>query len=119
MSGFSIALLSGCVSSGTVQPDGTLVRKYFGYVRVEVPQAEASSPVYTSKVTTIGIRVDNGVGVGFIEDSQVVVPLDCRLVVLVANQAQLDQAINQMSLFKNMPGVCTAVSPTIKSGEKQ
>lgn len=113
------ATMGGCASSAIVQPDGTMVRRYFGYVRVEVPQAEASQPVYVSDVSAVGIRVGDGFGVGFLRDKQVVVPLDCRLVVLVSTQKQLDDAVRRLSFFKDMPGFCAAVSPTLQPGDIQ
>lgn len=114
-----LAAMGGCAFSSTVQPDGTLVRRYLGYVRVEAPQAEASQPVYLSDVSTVGIRIDNGIGIGFLRDKRVVVPLDCRLVILVSTQRQLDDAVRKLSFFKDMPGFCAAVSPTLKYGEAQ
>jgi len=114
-----LAAMGGCASSVTVQPDGTMVRRYLGYVRVEVPQAEASQPVYVSDVSTVGIRVGDGFGIGFLRDKQVVIPLDCRLVVLVSTQEQLDDAVRKLSFFKDMPGFCAAVSPTLQSGDAQ
>lgn len=94
-----------------------MVRHYLGYVRVVVPQAEAGQPVYVSDVSTLGIRVSDGFGVGFMRDKQVVVPLDCRLVVLVATQKQLDDAVEKLSFFKGSPWFCAAVSPTLQSGD--
>jgi len=114
----SLALaLSGCAATATVQPDGTMVRHYVGFVRVVVPQAEAKQAVYVSDVSTLGIRVDDGFSLGFMRDKQVVVPLDCRLIVLVATQKQLDDAVEKLSFFKGSPGFCTAVSPTLQSGD--
>ena len=109
-------ILSGCASSAIVQPDGTIVRRYLGYVRVVVPQAEAAQPVYVSDVSTLGIRIGDGFGIGFLHDKQVVVPLDCRVVVLVATQKQLDDAVEKLSFFKGLPGFCAAVSPTLQPG---
>lgn len=109
--------IGGCATDATVQPDGTLVRHYIGYVRVAVPQAEAKQPVYVSDVSTIGIRVGDGMGVGYSRDKSLVIPLDCRLVVLVATQEQLDDAVRKLSFFKGMPGFCAAVSPTLQSGD--
>lgn len=111
-----LSAAGGCASSFTVQPDGTMVRRYLGYVRVEVPQAEGAQPVYVSDVSTVGIRVGDGFGIGFFRDKQVAVPLDCRLVVLVSTQEQLDDAVRKLSFFKDMPDFCAAVSPTLKSG---
>lgn len=113
------AAMGGCASSAMVQPDGTIVRRYLGYVRMEIPQADASQPVYVSDVSTLGIWVGDGIGIGFLRDKQVVVPLDCRLVVLVSTKEQLDDAVRKLSFFKDMSGFCAAVSPTLKLGDAQ
>ena len=62
--------LSGCASVGPIQPDGSLVRHYVGYVKVAVPQAAARSAVYTSDISVLGLRVGNGIGVGYSRDRQ-------------------------------------------------
>lgn len=114
-----LATSGGCASKVSIHPNGTLVRHYFGYVRVEVPQADASQPVYVSDVSTLGIRVGNGIGVGYLREKQIVVPLDCRLVILVSNQGQLDDAVKKLSFFEGLPGLCAVVSPTLQSGDEK
>lgn len=106
-------LLAGCASSPRVEPDGSLVRHYLGYVKVVVPQAESRYPLYTADTTVLGIRVGDGIGVGYVRDRQVHVPLDCRVVLLVANQAQLDHALRQLPALKDQPHLCTAVDSAL------
>lgn len=103
--------LCGCASTFIVQPDATLVRHYFGYVRVEIPQAAASRPVHISDVAALGVRIDGGFSIGASRDRDLVIPMDCRIVVLVANQAQLDDAIKKLSFFQDDPAFCAAVQP--------
>lgn len=113
---FPALLLSACSTTASIQPDGTLVRHYLGYVRVVVPQAQADHPVYVSNVSTLGLRFADGVSVGYVRDKQTVVPIDCRFVLLVSTQKQLEDALQKLSLFQGMPNVCAAVSPTLQKG---
>lgn len=111
---------AGCASAPAIQPDGTLVRHYLGYVKVVVPQAmdgRGNQPVHTSETTVLGLRVGDGMGLGYVRDRQVHVPLDCRLVVLVANQAQLDQAVARLSVLDGLPGACAAVDLSLSKEE--
>lgn len=52
--------LTACAGTPYLEPDGTRVRHYVGYVRVGVPQAAARSPVYTSDVAVYGLRAGGG-----------------------------------------------------------
>ncbi len=113
--------LSGCAGLGTAKPDGSLVRHYLGYVKVSIPQAAAHKAFYTSDVSVLGVRLGNGIGVGYSRDRQVVVPLDCRIAVLVANQAQLDDAVARLPTLFSKGDICAVVSPTLENnptGEK-
>lgn len=114
-------VISGCASVGTITPDGSLVRHYLGYVKVAIPQAAANGAVYTSDVSVLGLRVGGGIGVGYSRDRQVVIPLDCRLAVLVANQAQLDDAVARLPTLLRQGEICAVVSSSLETnptGEK-
>ena len=110
--------LGGCASAPVVEPDGALVRHYLGYVKVSVPQAAAQGALYTSDVTVLGLRVGGGVGLGYVRDRQVVVPLDCRLAILVATQAQLDDALARLPTLVGKAGICAAIDRSLETGEK-
>ena len=113
--------LSGCASVGTIEPNSSLVRHYVGYVKVAVPQTVARGAVYTSDISVLGLRVGNGIGVGYSRDRQFVIPLDCRLAVLVANQAQLDDAVTRLNSMFGHQEVCAVVNPSLETnpaGEK-
>lgn len=84
----------GCVPLATVNADGTISQHYFGYVKVTVPPTYAErGTVHAVEVSALGLQVRNGVGLGYFHDKRVAVPLDCRLVVLVRTQEQLDHAV--------------------------
>lgn len=109
--------LSGCATVDSVQPDGQTVRHYFGYVRIAAPSPEVGRPVHASDVVTFGMRVRDGFSFGYVRERFVIVPLDCRLVVLVATDKQLNDAMEKFSLFNDTPGICAAVSPTLQTGD--
>jgi|GEM_PF-784186 len=115
----AVVFLTACSTTAEITPDGTLVRHYFGYVRVVVPQAAADQPVYTSSTSVLGLYAGNGVGIGYVRDRRVVVPLDCRLVVLVANQQQLDHAMQRLNAMGKTGGLCAAVDQGIVNTEKR
>jgi hypothetical protein len=65
---------------------------YFGYVKV-IRQATTPRDVSATDVSVIGLRVHGGLGVGYVRDRQLVVPLDCRVVFIVETQQQIDHAL--------------------------
>ena len=94
----------------TVRKDGSTVKHYLGYVRlIEPPTAAANNTFDVSELETIGIRITKGIGVGYFHERNEFIPLDCRLVVKVANKQQLDQVIDTLlPIVKE--GLCATVS---------
>lgn len=116
---------TGCASVTTVEPNGSIVRHFIGYVKVATPQAAARGEIHTTDVSVWGLRVGSGaeagIGIGYSRDRQLVVPLDCRVAVLVANQAQLDEAVIRLNHHINNGGLCAVVDPSRETnppGEK-
>jgi hypothetical protein len=113
--------LTACAGAPYIEPDGTLVRHYLGYVRVAIPPAAARSAVYDSDVTVFGVRAggglheERGFSVGYARDRQLVVPLDCRVVVLVRNRAELEHAHRALSALVDTGAGCVALSPSLTS----
>lgn len=105
------SLLLSCSPITTVAPDGTISYHHFGYVKAIVPNTYNSTEktVSATDVSTLGIRLQNGIGVGYFRDKQVVVPLDCHTVFLVSNQEQLDKAISAFNATNKKEGVCAAI----------
>ncbi len=105
----ALVAVAGCAPIATVNADGTIAHHYIGYVKVIVPPSVASSEsVHALDVSSIGLQVRDGVGVGYFRDSRVAVPLDCRLVVLVRTQEQLERAIEILKPMKG-DGLCATV----------
>jgi hypothetical protein len=87
--------LGGCVSFRTTRADGTVVVHHFGYVREERPPATGG--VQVAAFASLGIHLDTAFTLGLWESRFESVPLDGRLVLRVANQAQLDAALRALS----------------------
>ena len=121
----AVFAMTGCAGVTTVEPNGSMARHFIGYVKVAMPQAAARGATYTSDVSVWGLRVGSGaeagIGIGYSRDRQIVVPLDCRVAVMVANQAQLDDAVVRLNHHINNGGLCAVVDPSRETnppGEK-
>jgi len=100
---------AGCAPIATVNSDGMIAHHYFGYVKVVIPPSVASAEsVHALDLSSIGLQVRDGVGVGYYRESRVTVPLDCRLVVLLRTQEQLDRAMEILKPMKG-DGICASV----------
>lgn len=86
---------------------------YFGVVRVTsepvVHNAAAASdaPVIATDNRAFGFKIGDGVGAGWFRDQNYRIPTDCRVVVFVQDEAQLEAVSRQFKDFKE--GVCTTV----------
>ena len=90
-------LLSGCTTLSVDGPAGAGGRRtYVGLVTVEMPldsrNTLAVPQVRQIDFTTIGLRIEHGVSLGYLKDRVLNVPMDCRLVVFVRSPMELDHA---------------------------
>lgn len=58
-----------------------------------------------------GLRFSQGVSIGYTEQNLVMVPLDCRVVLLVHNQAQFEMAYELYKSEIDKGGLCAAITP--------
>jgi hypothetical protein len=98
------APLGGC---GDVAQQGAGVSYRFGLVRVH--DVTDSAGVRTRQETTLGVKVSDGVGVGYIDERRVYVPLTCSIVVLVKTREQLDHAVERLSSVAKRSDLCVAL----------
>lgn len=105
-----VLLAGGCTAIDTKH--GQVEASYFGYVRVLSPARNArhDDQVMTTHTEALGLRLEHGLGIGFYRDNRVYVPLDCRVVILVNNQQQLDDAIRRLKTEKE--ALCVTVKPS-------
>jgi hypothetical protein len=113
-------LLGGCASS-QVDAHGYSKRSYLGWI--EVSQYTQPAKVVGSKTTvietkrippriervkTIGIRIQNGFSIGYFDDSVIELPMECHLVIVVKEPAQLDH------IFAAYPKLAKELKPCVK-----
>ena len=108
---FFCSFSCGCSPVTTVQPDGSIAYHHFGYVKVVLPSSHnnGSERITNTDITTTGIKVGDGVSVGYMRDKKIVVPLDCKTVILVSNQEQLDKTIQLLKQFDVKDGLCASI----------
>jgi hypothetical protein len=90
-----VACLSGCAG---IQPqDGTqtVTRRYAGWLEVTERHSPQGSQV--ERVRGLGVRLGNGVLIGGFDDRRLHLPSDCRLVVILKNEEQVQQWVRLMA----------------------
>ena len=102
--------MAGCTSFSADTPEGMGGRRsYIGIVTVEAPLAPTNVAILPRvrhlDVTTIGLRVDRGVSLGYLHDRLLSLPLDCRLVVFVRSAPELAHA-EQMLRVATKENLC-------------
>jgi hypothetical protein len=101
------ALLCACTTIDTGK--GHVSATYFGIVRVVTPDTTSNNgaPVAASDTSAVGLRIQDGVGIGYFHDQRYALPVDCRIVIFVQNKEQLDQLSHQFAGFKE--GICGTI----------
>ena len=105
-----LSLVTACAPQVDLYGNGDRVTEYFGYLKVVASRPDGGGTVSSLAVKTLGVRLENGVGVGYFDEKRLFVPLDCRLVIIVANQEQLDGAVKLLEDAKR-EGVCAFDQP--------
>lgn len=111
-SAMTVGLLNGCAERISDNNASTSARgMYFGYLEVSHP-ASVNLPTSSeiSGVRVFGIKIENGVTIGYSDTTLVSVPLDCRVLIVVKTDEQLRQirSLLEQSLEKN---ICSAEMP--------
>lgn len=106
---FLLSSLAVSCSTVKIWDDSGSVRHHFGYVRVVTPPTTSTIGKFQAmEFTTMGLRVDNGLGIGYFHERNEYIPLDCRLVIRVMNEQQLVDVIRNLSFMKK-EGLCVTV----------
>ncbi len=79
------ALAAGCASSS----DSAVTRRYAGWL--EVTERSEAGSTQIERVRGVGLRIGNGVLLGGFDERLVSLPPDCRLVLIVKTEEQLQQ----------------------------
>jgi hypothetical protein len=106
----ALLLIGGCGPITTVRPDGFVERHYVGYVKVLVPDSHLKEgKVSATDITAVGLRIENGVGIGYFRDREVTTPLDCKVVFLVRDRTQLEETVRLLHTQQGGNNVCAAI----------
>ena len=111
--GLAIALCGALCACTTIDASKSHVTAtYLGIVRVVSPGSSANAAAGGAPVTALdtrvfGLRLQDGIGAGYFHDQNYEVPTDCRVVIFVQTQEQLDQLSHQFADFKE--GICGTV----------
>lgn len=57
------------------------------------------------EISGVGVRADNGISIGYFHEKILSMPLDCRLVILVNDAQQLNQALETLETLQR-EGTC-------------
>ncbi|BBD07774.1 hypothetical protein [Desulfovibrio ferrophilus] len=92
---FIMAILSGCAIGTTKRDDGSIVQHYFGYVRVVTPPtAPESADIVVNDIECFGLHAYKGFGLGYVHRRNESIPVDCRLVIKVSNEEQINHVMS-------------------------
>lgn len=97
---FCATFLCSCFSSKTKGKNGNVVSHHFGYTRFQAPPSASKNTEGDFKVNDIrtwGIRISKGVGIGYSRERNEYIPYDCRLVIRVANEEQMEKVQNLLT----------------------
>jgi hypothetical protein len=97
--------LTACASSE--KQNGHQTRSYFGWLSVQEKLQESGNAV-VERVMATGLRLGPGVGIGYFDDTRVLLPQDCRLVIFVKDLEQME------NLFRAYPQLKEGGNPCIK-----
>lgn len=100
-------ITAGCVSP--VVHEGYRTRSYFGWTTV-TEKLQANADPQVEIVKNVGVKIGQGLGLGYSEDVRVHLPMGCGVVIFVQNLDQLDQ------LFNVYPHLRQGDNPCIKPG---
>lgn len=116
----AIALGTTLAACTQIRDSGELVRHYFGYVKVITPAVHApEAAVRVLEVENYGVWVSvdrrpqnedaagYGAGFGFRRDRRELIPLDCRVVVRLFTQEQMDTFLKLLDeAVQSKEGIC-------------
>lgn len=89
---FLMAAVSGC---SAVTPDAPTEapRYYFGLIKLSTSAQQASTSIATNNTIQMwGIRVKDALTIGYAKERTVRVPMDCRIMVFIQSEQQMEQA---------------------------
>ena len=105
-------LMIGCAKVEHIDQDGNQVTHHFGYVKqVEAKQDGQAEETYSTRTETYGVRIRDGLTVGYESNERTSVSMDCRLTVVVGSQQELDQLMPVLAELGGGSELCAIVAP--------
>lgn len=106
-----LAMVSAGSACTTVKLEGAVgeesPRTYFGVVTVLGSNEKHAAGVRRLEIRTIGLRFQSGMSLGYIRETALALPADCRLVVLVRSPAEVHHAAEILKSMKDGPCIAT------------
>lgn len=102
-------LLSACSTVNLTRAEGDrtphVIEHHFGYVRIERDRAP---PLLADReqVTSFGLWVQQGIGLGFRRQDAVYLPESCRVVFFIDNEALLTRTLSLIREQSGTEGLC-------------
>ncbi len=110
VAGLMLLAGTGC-GAVSYRQDGSVVRHHFGYVRVITPRAESADGKFeVMELSTFGVRFHEGAGLGYFHERTEYIPMDSRLVIRVANEAQMNQVLKMLKPTEK-DKLCITITP--------
>jgi hypothetical protein len=104
-----ILSISGCATTTYKFKDGSSSSSYFGYIKfIEPPTLSPSDDFKVAEIEAYGIRIMNGLGLGYFHERLETIPLDCRIVIRVINREQF-KMIEEILLPIAKEGLCITI----------
>ncbi len=109
-----VLLVSGC-SSITLEANGSITKRYVGWLKVtaaakdEVKNGNLQKVIdeaRVERVKVLGLRIANGIAIGYVDDASISLPLDCRLVIVVKTIEQLRQIADSYPQLLKTDNLC-------------
>ncbi len=101
--------ISGCTTTTYKFKDGSSSSSYFGYIKfIEPPTLSPNDDFKVVEIEAYGIRIMNGLGLGYFHERLETIPLDCRIVIRVMNREQF-KMMEEILLPIAKEGVCITI----------
>jgi hypothetical protein len=102
--------IAGCSTKTTVDKDGRIIVHRFGYFKtIQSPVYPENKNINVKGITLIGLSAGEGFTVGYKSNETIEIPLDCRVIVIVKSDSQLQHLIKELNLI-GKEDLCAAVS---------
>lgn len=103
--GVALSTLTGCISTVSVNELEQPVTRNFGYTKIIRPKS-IGDDINASQITNFGLSFEQGVTLGYKKDFKIQIPINCHIVFLVKDKAQLDYLIEKIPAIKQGNSLC-------------